>query len=182
MSNRGVRLVVPSLDGRSGHIANRLRQLQAGGCEVVYVAVDQPYTTLVSSLGQAGVQVDDVAFLDTVSLLDGHAPPRRPGNVLFVRSPTMLEMIAMRIEQLISGRPRVHVVVDSLTTLALYNDPLPVQEFTHFLANRLRLHGAEASLLVADSEEGRRLQERLHPFVDGVEDHVTAPLGREGAP
>lgn len=164
---RRIRVLVPPSEGHVEAVAAHVRQLQADGRSVLYLAADRPYPTLERAFQRAGVDPAKVFFLDVVSCLDGRVPASPPRNAMFLQSPTMLEMMAMRIEQ-VAGRLGVQasVVIDSLNTLALYNGVPPVQEFSHYLANRLRTQGILGDFVIRDSQEGRLLHERVSGFTD----------------
>jgi KaiC/GvpD/RAD55 family RecA-like ATPase len=143
------------------------RSLQAAGRSVIFVTADRPYRSLTASLREAGADPDAMFFLDAVSSVDGSGPKERPANAMFLPSPTMLEMLAMRIEQVAARTgPMAHVLLDSLNTLALYNGPLPVQEFSHYLANRLRSSGVPGDFVVRDTQDGRLLHDKVSSFTD----------------
>lgn len=135
---------------------------------MVLVTANRPFQTLRDRLAEAGADVDAVFVLDAISCVNGSQPDERPRNAMFLQSPTMLEMIAMRTEQILARHgENPHVVVDSLNSLALYNGIEPVQEFSHYLANRLRSRDVPADLVVLSNEQGRILEDRIAGFTDG---------------
>ncbi|MEK6975225.1 MAG: hypothetical protein AABY18_02670 [Candidatus Thermoplasmatota archaeon] len=150
-------------------------RLQNDGRKVVFVSADRPYHSLTQALREHGVAVDDIHFVDAVSSLSGSAPAHRPSNATFLPSPTMLEMLAMRVEQaVLRFGPGAHMILDSLDTLSLYNGANPVQEFSHYLANRLRLHGINGDFVVRDGPNGRQLHDNILAFSD---DRLELPSG-----
>jgi len=158
--------VVPDGGSPLASLAAHLRALQRDGGRVLLLTADRPYRHLREALAGAGVDVGGLLFVDAVSLMDGAAPTERPPNVWFLQSPTMLEMMAMRVEQVAARNRPVHVVVDSLNALAIYNGLEPVQEFSLFLANRLRAGGTSADFVLHDNQRGKALQDLIHGFVD----------------
>lgn len=162
-----IRVIVPQAASHLPAVCGLVASLQAEGKRILLVTSDRPWRTLEVALVAAGADPAMVHFLDCVSAMDGQAPRERPANATFMASPTMLEMMAMRIEQLAMRMgPAAHVVLDSLSTLALYNGIPPVQEFSHYLANRLRTQGVSGDLVVLDNQEGRTLQDGVGSFVD----------------
>ncbi len=162
-----VRVIVPAASGHVRSLGAHLRALQAEGRKVVFVSADRPYHSLAVALREQGVAVDLVHFVDAVSSLNGSAPAQRPPNATFLPSPTMLEMLAMRVEQAaLRLGPGAHVVLDSLDTLSLYNGVHPVQEFSHYLANRLRSHGVHGDFVVRGGPD-RSLHDLVRAFSDG---------------
>ncbi len=163
-----IQVLVPSAKRHLTSLVQYLRDLLSQGKSVVLVTSNRPHRSVVERLKEHGVDPDDVFVLDAISCIDGAQPADRPDNVLFLQSPTMLEMIAMRTEQIVGRQPgQVHVVLDSLNSLRLYNGVEPVQEFCHYLANRLRSRDASASFVVLDNAEGHELEARVSSFTDG---------------
>lgn len=161
-----VRVVVPLAGGHLRPLAVLVRRLQDAGKKVVFVSSDRPYHALAVALRDQGVDVERVHFVDTVSSLSGSAPVARTPNATFLPSPTMLEMLAMRVEQAaLRLGPDAHIVLDSLDTLSLYNGVHPVQEFSHYLANRLRSHGVHGDFVVKDGPT-RELHDLVLAFTD----------------
>ena len=164
---RQIRVVVPHRDGHIGSLAARVAELQKGGKRILFVTADRPYRTVEAALAAADVDVSLVHFLDCVSSIGGPVPRNGATNATFVASPTMLEMMAMRVEQLAARiGPDTHVVLDSLSTLALYNGAGPVHEFSHYLANRLRTRGLPGDFVVTDNAEGIHLSAAVASFTD----------------
>lgn len=162
-----IRVVVPSAGAHVASVTAHVRSLQDAGRKVVLVTANRPYRTLADRFEQDGMDAESVFFVDAVSCVDGVEPSPRPTNALFLHSPTMLEMIAMRTEQVVARLgAEAHVVVDCLNAFALYNGPSPVQEFSHYLANRLRSRHVDGDLLVLDNDEGKSLEDAVGGFTD----------------
>jgi KaiC/GvpD/RAD55 family RecA-like ATPase len=162
---RKIRLLGSSGEGHIAGLAAHVRHLQDQG-PVLFVTADRPYGSWTSSWSQAGVDPERLCIIDAVSATNGHQPATRPSNVVFLPSPTMLEMLVLRIEQSAHRSGAKHVVLDSLNTLALYNGVAPVQAFAHYLVNRLRAADLGGDLVVRDSQSGVQLRERVAAFVD----------------
>lgn len=161
-------MVIPSGASHLGSLAGHVRSLQADGKRVVFVTANRPYASLAARFEQEGVDARRLFIIDAVSVADGSPPPARPDNALFLQSPTMLEMIAMRTEQVLAqDASGGHMVLDCMNALNLYNGTGLVAEFAHFLSNRLRSRGAAGDLVVLDNEEGVLLEEALAGFTDG---------------
>lgn len=162
-----VRVIVPTKRGHVRSLGNFVKGLQQQGRKIIFVSADRPYAGLMQSMADEGVSVADVHFVDTVSSLNGTNPIQRPANATFLPSPTMLEMLAMRIEQVAQRLgANAHVVLDSLNTLSLYNGVQPVQEFSHYLANRLRAHGVNGDLVIHGGEKNAVLHDMIIGFCD----------------
>lgn len=162
-----MRVIVPTGRGHVRSLGLFIRKLQNDGRTIVFVSADRPYAGLVQTLQAEGVDTAAMHFIDTVSSLNGAAPSHRPPNATFLPSPTMLEMLAMRVEQIAQRMGgNAHVVLDSLDTLSLYNGVNPVQEFSHYLANRLRAQGVPGDFVVRDGPASKHLHELVVSFCD----------------
>lgn len=163
---RTIRLVASGSDDHAGAIAAHIKAMQTHG-PVLFVTADRPFSSWESAFAAASVDRSRLCVLDVVSGMGGALPAERPDNVVFLPSPTLLEMMVLRIEQGCQRSKATHVVVDSLNTLALYNGLAPVQAFAHYLINRARDAGVGLDLVVRDNQEGEALRARLAGFVDG---------------
>lgn len=160
-----IRLLSSSGEGHAANLAVHVQRTQQAGA-VLFVTADRPLGSWAPAWREAGVDQDRLLVVDAVSAMNGQPPSPRPANATFLPSPVMLEMLLLRIEQLIVRHAPARVIVDSLNTLALYNGMAAVQAFAHYLANRLRGHGVGADLVLCDSPEADGLRERLAPFLD----------------
>ena len=61
---------------------------------------------------------------------------------------------------------RSFVVVDSLSSLAVYNGVPAVAEWAHALVNRLRRSGTPAALMVVERQAGEDLLDQLRLLCD----------------
>lgn len=161
-----IRVLVAAPDAHVLGVAHHMRELQDADRTVLLLTADRPFAHLSEALRKHGVDPEAVTFIDAVTCMDGNLPAQRPANVVFLQSPTMLEMMAMRVEQMFLRMTSPHVVVDSLSTLALYNGIPPVQEFSHYLANRLRTHAIPGDFVVRANQAGQELHDRIRGFTD----------------
>jgi hypothetical protein len=163
-----IRLVILPTEAHLDHLASVLRTLKRGDSKVLFVTVTRPYASLVEGLRSMDIDLEGIQFLDAITSLNGNMPQGPRDGVRFIRSPTMLELIAMHMGE-------AHVVIDSLSALVIYNGVVPVQEFTHFLATRLRHCDVGGDFLIVNNRDGQRLQELLGGVADAthlVEDAV----------
>ncbi len=126
-------------------LISTLRGLHGHG---VIVTANRPHAVLRQNLDAAGIDLEGVEFVDCISAVTGQHPQRQEG-VTFIDGPLLLEMIALRAQQLARFMPDGDrfMVIDSLSTLKLYNGQEAVEEMTHNLATRLRLLGVTAAFL-----------------------------------
>ncbi len=162
-----IRVVTQTQTDHLASLARHVLELQQSGRAVVYVTANRPYAVVARHLEEAGVDVPAITFIDAVTRADGSSTNGAPRNVFFLQSPTMLEMIAMRIEQAMAREgSRGHMILDSLNALQLYNGLPLVQEFSHYLINRLRTRDVAGDLVVLATAEGEVLARAVAGFTD----------------
>ncbi len=144
-------------------IARHVRRLQEGGRRVLYVTADRTHPMLEKAFAGHGVDTAQLRFLDAAG-----QPGSQEGDVAaIVPSPSMLELLAMRCEQLIyQVGPEVHVVVDSLNALVGHNDSDAVEAFTQYMARRLRLLGVPGDFVLFNNVDGMLLLDHIESCTD----------------
>jgi len=98
-------------------------------------------------------------------------------NATYVESPRALEEIMLRIEYLLRKfpHPRTIVVVDSVNSLAIHNQPELLSEFFHILLNNLKARQVLTLVLETSEQETTAIEQMLNLVVD-----ETIDVGRMG--
>ncbi len=153
--NKNLCRVIKELRGRYGH--------------GVIITANRPYHVLTKSMTEAGISLEGLEFIDCISALTGHQPPNEAG-VTYVDGPLMLEMIALRAQQLTRFMPEGDrfVVLDSVSTLRLYNGNDPVTEMTHTLSTRMRLMGVTTAFIALAEAGESGLRDAIAGYCDSV--------------
>lgn len=168
-SRTAVSLVVTPAADYNKNLCLVMKELRERFGHGVVVTANRPYHVLMRSLRQAEIPHDGLEFIDCISAMTGQQPPSERG-VTYVDGPLLLEMIAMRAQQLMRFMPDDDrfMLMDSVSTLCLYNGPGPVTEMAHTLTTRLRLMETGGVLFALDDP-------RQQDMIDGVAaycDHV----------
>ena len=108
----------------------------------VYLTSARPYGYMVKKFKEYNINNENLFFIDAISGMVGKSPGE-DGRCVFIENPTALEEIGMWTNTLMD---RIEVenkflIVDSLSTMLIYNDVGALKEFSQFLINRLRLAG-----------------------------------------
>lgn len=133
----------------------------------LYVTANRPHHVLHQQM--AGIQGRlRFQYIDMVTGMTGLAPPAVDG-VVFVESPSFMEKMVMRSDQMLRRMPgRRVLVLDSLSTLAVYNGASLVAEMAHNLVTRLRMQRAAAALVLVERQTSEELVDTLRHLCDGV--------------
>jgi KaiC/GvpD/RAD55 family RecA-like ATPase len=121
---------------------------QEGGLKCVYITCTLPARVVLEQLGSENIKADNLHFIDSISYMVGSAHDER-SQTIFVESPTMLEGIMLKVDtwlkKLRDGKKLVFL--DSVSTLAMHNDPALISEFLHYFVNNLRGRGIRTVVL-----------------------------------
>jgi len=141
-----------------------VRQMGAG---VVYISFSKPYSVLSDQMSQAGIPSEDVYFIDLTSMMAGNASVRNQ-NVVYIENPSSLEEVSMRLGGMIDRVKSAGkcVVLDSISSLLIYNKDKVVKEFIHFMINKAKLDGLGCVILSTDKREAEDLVKTITPMVD----------------
>ncbi len=131
----------------------------------IYVSVTNPCALVNSLLSSLEIPADRVFFVDVISQTMMSSLTKLP-NASYVESPTMLENVMLRVEYFLrkSSAPRRIVILDSVNSLAIHNDPAILSEFFHIMVNNLKSRGI-TTIILAVAEETNPELENLLSFV-----------------
>ena len=117
----------------------------------VYVTASRPYRFISKEMQRRNIKTEDVLFLDCISSMAGD---RGNGSCIYVENPAALEEISMHISSLLNkiGSDKKFLIIDSISTLLIYNSTNSVKEFAMFLVNKLRLEDVSGILVTIEKE------------------------------
>ena len=132
----------------------------------VYVTVNKPYADvlkLVSSLST------NVKFIDAITALTGKGTEDN-AIVTYLDSPLALVEINLAISDMLKEvvSNQKFFILDSISTLLVYNSPSSVEKFCHTVIVKNRNENVVSLFLMIESEEHHSVVETLSQFVDNV--------------
>ena len=138
-------------------------------CGGVYMTVSKPHAFVSRVLDRENIPTNKLFFIDFISCMAGEKVGTR-GNCVFVENPTSLEEISMYADELIEKleTPEKFLLLDSLSTLLIYNNAQSVKKFSHFLINKLRMDGMSGIFVTLDEDTSRDLTDTLIHLCDSV--------------
>jgi len=95
----------------------------------------------------------NIKFIDCISRSSGITTFEK--NCKYIESPTMLEKITLEIINIFKGKEHdldKYVVIDSLSSLVIYNDPEIIREFVSLLMNKARSENIHIVSLMIEEE------------------------------
>lgn len=133
----------------------------------VYVTLNKPYSVIVKSLMANKINPEMIIFIDAVTKIASNMIKKESG-CLFIGSPEDLSDISIAMDQAVRALPEGErfLFFDSLDTLLIYNKPVTVAQFIHFLSGKMRSWGVKGIIISLEKESSRELIEELSQFCD----------------
>ncbi len=134
----------------------------------VYVAITRPYDSVVKQFGNFA-ELRNVRFIDCISQAAGIS--KTDPHCTFIESPALLEKLIMEIMDTFRGLDvsvEKYLVIDSLSSLLIYNDVQLVTEFFTHLTNRTRLADVHTVSLVVEEESNENVNKIIYLRSDKI--------------
>jgi hypothetical protein len=137
----------------------------------IYITSSIPATTLLGALDTLEVDTSMISFVDCLShMMMGNI--ERNDRIIFIESPTMLENIILKVEYLMrrNGWAPATVILDSIDSLAIQNDPKILSEFLQILMGSLKAREIYPVVLSMSEQSRPEIREMVHLVCDDVVD------------
>ena len=128
----------------------------------VYVTITKPYENIVKQFGELA-ESKNIRFVDCISRAAGIS--KTDPNCVYVESPSMLEKLGLEIINIfktVDEKTNKYLILDSLSTLIIYNDQDIVTEFFYHLANRTRSRNIHIISLAIEEEGMEKFNKLLY--------------------
>ncbi len=99
--------------------------------KICYVCLSKPYADVMEDLKGRGIDVTDFFFIDV--LTSHYKEPEPVENCIFVSAPTDLTAIRVAIKKAVKEKKRNIVLLDTISTLLVYQETSSIVKFTHHL-------------------------------------------------
>jgi len=146
-------------------VAMETAELMSKRGKGIYVTVSRPCGHISEKMQKRNINTDNISFIDCVSAMSGGDENK---NYIFVESPSALEEICLQItlslDKIISDEK--FLIVDSISTLLIYNSIDSIKKFSMFLINKLKLEGVNGILMVIEGETNEELKQSLIGMCD----------------
>ena len=132
------------------------------------MTVSKPYNTIINILNKSGIKTDRIFFIDCITSLSTSSSVMRAGNCVFCQ-PQALTNISIALTNAIESLPKDNdklLILDTLSTLMLYNEAGTVTRFAHVLTGKLRAWGVKSIILTLEEETDKKIIAQLGQFCD----------------
>lgn len=161
--------IVPKGNIRSSSLyVNLLKYLVSRKYGVVYVCVDRPFSSIKKVLDKDKFNYKSVLFIDTATLISSKAAVE--SRCRYVRSPENLTDLSIALSEAISSFAGAQscVIIDSASTLFVYNKVSTVAKFIHLSSAKVRQYNSKCLIFFNNSCSYELLEDQIESFVDEV--------------
>jgi archaellum biogenesis ATPase FlaH len=133
----------------------------------VFVSINRPLNDVIGDIPESALEKNNLFFIDYVTKISG-AEEAKGKNFFYVESPHRLGEISEILGKIIERLPRKEsfVLIDSLSTLLVYNKPAIVEKFAHSLSGRMRSWKTKGIFIMVESEKTTHVAETIGQFCD----------------
>jgi hypothetical protein len=129
----------------------------------LYITLNKPAATLLGSFERAGIHLGELVLLDSVT----NTSERDTESCCFLGRMRELSDLSLGVSKMVSERKQIKfVLLDSVSTLLIYNDTKSVTRFCHLVAERLRKWGLPGVFISVEMGEGMDMLAQLAQFCD----------------
>lgn len=166
LSPGSINLLVVKLHDYSSAAHALLSYYHAQKMPGVYVSVNKPTQDILKGFS---VPLAQTQFVDAITALTGKGTEDTQ-QITFIDSPlALVELnlaISDRMKSVVSNQK--FLILDSISTLLVYNTPQSVEKFCHTVIAKNRSENVVGLLLMIESEDHHDVVETLAQFVDRV--------------
>ena len=114
----------------------------------IYVTINIPFESIRSMLSGSGVDMKKIVFVDAITRTVGGRTERSEGCIYLNRINDLTDM-AVAISNAVQGIPAARrlILLDSVSTLQVYNNDVSVSKFLHFLTGKMRVWNMDCVLM-----------------------------------
>lgn len=132
----------------------------------IYVSLNKPFAVLTKTFEKAGIAASSLFFVDGIT----NVPALEEGSShTCLGSGVDLSNLCIGISKAVNRfSEEKFLILDSLSTLLIYNDPKTVAKFAHLLTEKMRRWNTSGSLLTVQMNAEGDVVSQLAPFCDKV--------------
>ncbi len=132
----------------------------------IYITFNKPFATLTKSFEKVGLPVESLFFIDGITMVS--SPIEERSHTLLGPATDLSNLCVATSKAVSQSNEEKFIVLDSLSTLLIYNDGRAVAKFAHLLTEKMRRWGTSGFLLTCEMNPKRDLVPTLAPFCDKV--------------
>jgi len=134
----------------------------------IYVTLNSTYSALIKEFNLHRIKIEETSFIDMISSMTNIGEVAKKG-VAYLESATDLTELVLLIDKNLSKFVvGSFLIVDSVSTLLVYNEPKEVEKLVHVLVGKANSFNSRLVLLMVDSKEHEGIIETIGQFCTRV--------------
>ncbi len=163
-SENSILLVVVPKEQYLAKTIEILKELEMSMEKICYVCLTQPYSALSDLLKKNNIDKDKFRFIDV--LTNTVQNTNSTSNCTYVSGPSALTEIGVAFSKITENTNGS--LIDSITSLLVYEDENSVIRFTHSLMTKTRIQEMKAVFIALKEDTNTNLIKDLYMFSDKV--------------
>jgi len=167
-NNELVLLIVPSesVDEVNRNILEYFANKKGAIC--IYTTFSKPYKVVFKNLKKSKIDTKKIFFIDCVTPVSEFGEINIADKVIFCQ-PNSLTNISISTTTALKNLPQDKnrvLILDTISTLMLYNNRNDVIKFLHFLSGEIRRYGVKSLIFTLDEESDKSIISEVSRFCD----------------
>ncbi len=133
---------------------------------ICYIALSKPASAVMDDLKKEGVDIKKYSFIDCVSKKS--RLKKLPKKTTFISSPKALTELAIVVSKKLHDEKYDLVLLDSISSMLVYNNELNVVKFLHFVMIAIKATKAKAIYVIMRNDLGRKGMREIELFADNI--------------
>ena len=132
--------------------------------QIIYITVNRSYKTMSNHFQKEGIDAGKILFVDCISKQAGisvQAP-----NCICTQGQKSLTELSIVLADALSTAKNPTVILDSATSLLVYNEIDTVERFLTYIINKTTTSGAKLLMFFIDGQSNEKLRILLSSLVD----------------
>lgn len=134
----------------------------------IYITLNKSTSELLEEMKPQGIKIEKIIFIDSVTKMADGAEIKSD-NISYLESPDDITELNFECEHAINRLKKGEgfVIVDSITTLLVYNKAATVEKFIHTLSQKVKNLGLQGIFFAAESTDKETL-DTISQFCDDI--------------
>ena len=128
----------------------------------IYVTMNLGYDEINDRLKESKVNTSKIYFIDGISSKMTEKPSA--DNLDLLQGPSSLTELSLAMTEAANTGKFNFILLDSLTTMLIYNDTRTTQRFAHFILSKMRNLGIGGIIFAIDSKEASEIIPSIASF------------------
>ncbi len=142
-----------------------------GDKKICYISLNKPVKAMLATFQGEGLNIERFHIIDAVTKM-AIASPKPVENTTYVSSPAALGEIYSAFSQLLDQEDFGAVILDSISTILVYEQPGVALKFLHMLITKASVKGCHGAFICLKEDMDAQLLRELNMLVDVVRDYA----------